>query len=384
MWTAICRYSRKGNAFKWQAIITVVICIIPINALYSITLWKDILFSYLLMFVCFLVKVMIDRNGDVDYKFILLLSIVMAFTAELRGNGMYVILIVLAVYGIYLFVKDNRRMCILLIALTVTFILLISSLDIAYDVEDNQKDAAMTKVAHMLADYVLNLDMEEKDRQVIYDLMDKDKINDSYIETGTDSILAICDHHKFDTNKFAYIEIALKYSLKNPLHCLEYLFGSSPMVWNIVNDNWAGRPYYMSGEEDRLQMDFNSYYTNHNYTPTQPYENLSYVNWGNPVFYVLNQLSLGIEGCILDTVFNSPSLYMYVSFIILAAIHLMTRCREIYLMYVPNLLNIIIVFASTPIQDYRYLYANLLVCYLLIIILIGLRQNDNNLNTRFD
>lgn len=380
MWTIICKYNRDDNiqtdnTFKLQVIFSVIICIIPINGLYSVTLWKDILFSYFLMFLCFLIKVMIDKKGKIDYKFIIFLSLIMAIVAQLRGNGMYVIIIALAVYSIYLFMKKNAKMSILLIILTTTFILLISSLNVVYDVEDNEKDAVMTKIVHMLADYDLNLEIEDSDRAKIHTLINEDKVKDSYKQTGSDAILTITNFTNFEKNKYTYIEIALKYSLKNPLHCLEYLFDSSPMVWDIKKDNdWLGRPYYMNGEEDRLQMDFNSYYNKHNYTPTTPYENLSYVNWGSPAFNALNLLSLGIEGCILDIVFNNPAFYMYLSIIILTLIYSITKNKEIYLMYIPNLLNIIIIFLSTPIQDYRYLYGNLLVCYLLVIILIGLKQ----------
>lgn len=380
MWTAICKYCRDddvqdGRAFKLQAIFSVLICIIPINGLYAVTLWKDILFSYFLMFSCFLVMVMLDRKGDVDYRFIILLSVVMAFIAQLRGNGMYVVIICIPVYFVYLFMKRNVKMGVLLVILTVTSILLISSLNVAYDVEDNEKDAFMTKLAHMLANYDLNLDMDASDRDKVHEFIDKNRVKDRYLRTGTDPILAIINSKNYEKDKFTFIEIALKYSLKNPQNCLYYLFSSSPMVWNIVEDSdWAGRPYYMNGEKDRLQLDFNFYYGAHNYTPTQPYENLSYANWGTPAFDVLNLLSLGIEGTILNTFFNSPALYMYLSIAILIWIHLATGYREIYLMYVPNLLNIVIVFFSTPIQDYRYLYANLLVFYLLVVVMIGLKM----------
>ena len=143
------------------------------------------------------------------------------------------------------------------------------------------------------------------------------------------------------------------------------------MEWNIIKDpSWAGLSYYMSSEYDRLQSDFKVFYGNKNLTTTEPYENLSYANWGTPIFDAFNLLSIGIEFSIFDTLFNSPALYMYLSIIILVALRFIYRSREIYLMYIPNFLNILIVFASTPIQDYRYLYANLLVCYLLIIIFI--------------
>uniref|UniRef100_UPI00388EAE5E hypothetical protein n=1 Tax=Methanobrevibacter sp. TaxID=66852 RepID=UPI00388EAE5E len=383
MWTIICKYNRddtveNNKTFKMQAIFSAIICIIPINGMYSVTLWKDVLFSYFLMFLCFLAMVMINKKGNVDWRFIVAISLVMAIISQLRGNGMYVALITMAIYAIYLFIKKNRKMCLGIVILTMAFILLISSLDVAYDVEDNAKDAVMAKVIHMLADYDLNLEMEDTDRAKINELLESDKVKDYYMPTGTDPILVIADLHHYQDNKETYIGLAIKYSLKNPLHCLEYLFGSSPMVWNIVRDHWIGRPYYMDGNHDRLQSDFNSYYNKHNYTPTTPYENLSYANWGTPWFDCLNLAALGIEGSILDTVFNSPALYMYLSIILLIMIHAITRTREIYLMYIPNMLNIIMIFVSTPIQDYRYLYANLLVCYLLIIILIGLRQRYND------
>ena len=376
MWMIICKYNRNGNGetekiFKYQLIATIIICLIPINAIYSITLWKDILFSYFLMFLCFLAMIMIDKKGSVDYKFIIVLSLFMAFISQLRGNGMYVILITLVIYSFYLFMKKNIKMAALLPVLTVIFILLIASLNIAYDVEDNEKDALMTKVGHMLADYVLNLDIEDADRDKIYGLIDKDKIADSYVPTYTDPIWGKMNHNVSDSNRSAYIGLAIKYSLKNPLHCIHYLFESAPMVWDIISDSdWAGRPYYLSSNRDRLQSDFEAYYLPKNFTPTEPYENLSYANWGNPVFNALNLLAIGIENSPFDTVFNNPALYMYLSIIILVALRFINKSREIYLMYLPNLLNILIVFASTPVQDYRYLYANLLVGYLLIIIFI--------------
>lgn len=136
----------------------------------------------------------------------------------------------------------------------------------------------------------------------------------------------------------------------------------------------------MTSDQDRLQMDFNAYYGAHNFTPTHAYENLSYANWGTPAFNTLNQLSIDIETGIFDTLLNNPALYMYLSIILLILMHATIRSREIYLMYVPNLFNIIIIFFSTPIQDYRYLYPNLLIFYLLIIIWIGLRSDTTNKN----
>ena len=72
---------------------------------------------------------------------------------------------------------------------------------------------------------------------------------------------------------------------------------------------------------------------------------------------------------------------MYLAFLAMAGIYILTRSKDILLVYLPNLLNILVVFVSIPVQDNRYLYPNLLVFYLLIIILIGIltgRTSQNN------
>lgn len=55
IWMIICNYHRDdtksdSNGFVLQFIITMIVCLIPINAIYSITLSSNILFSYAVLF----------------------------------------------------------------------------------------------------------------------------------------------------------------------------------------------------------------------------------------------------------------------------------------------------------------------------------------------
>lgn len=363
-------------------IFTFIMCIIPINALYSITLWNDILFSYLLMFLCFLAYVIVDRKGKVDYGFMILLSVVMAFVVHLRGNGFYVVAVFLVLYAAYLFLKDNRKMSVMLLTLTAALILVIASLNVVYEVEDNEKDVVMTKVDHMLAYYDFNVEMESSDRDKVHEIFNPAKNNGAFNPKDSDITLAISDCHKMKSDRGTYIDLAIKYSRGGPLQCLKYLFSSYPMVWRLVRgSSWKGHPYYMTGETNRLQLDFERYCLKQNFTPHEPYENLSYANYGTLVFAALNLLSLGVQGFApTDTVFKSPALYMHLSIIVPVLLHFITKSREIYLMYLPNLLNILIIFASMTVQDNRYLYANLLVFYLLFMILLHFRQRSIDLS----
>lgn len=374
MWMVICKYNRNESKqidkqFIIQVIITLAISLIPINAIYSITLWKDILFSYFLMFLCFLTYVLLNKKGNISYLFAIVFSAVMAVVAQIRPNGIFIILIMLIILGVYLF-KNNKsqKLHIIIPALTIIFILLIASLNVAYNVEDNQKDAIFTKVAHMLADYDLNLQISSEDQAKIHEMMDEKTIKEKYEITYSDPIWGNANEQVYDNNKATYIGMAIKYSILNPLHFIEYILGSSPMVWDITrDDNWIGSVY---------KTDINNanrfYYSNNN-TPASTFDGLMATNAGTDEYNQLNGFAYSIkDNLITDSLFDSPALYMYLAILLMIGIHFITKSKDIYFSYLPNLLNILIVLLSTPIQDNRYLYPNLLVFYLLVIILIGI------------
>lgn len=377
-WMIICKYNRddsqkSNNAFALQLIITLAICLIPINAIFSINLQKDILFSYLLMFLCFLMKVLIDRKGLVDYSFVLVLSIVMACIAQLRQNGMILIIVFLFVLAIWFYRKNReRKLYVIVPALTVAFILLIASLNFAYDVENHQNEALCDIVVHMLADYDLNLDIDSAD-QAKFDMLLKEKnLNMYYNVFWKDPTRNhIVNETSWKKDRGAYVEMAIKYSLKNPKHFIKYLLKSAPIVWDITREsNW----HDANGIVFTTHMDSQkeSFYSKKNRTPVTDFDNASPVNVGTVEYKNLNYLAnIALDNLVLDTLFNSPALYMYLSLIVLAALYFVTRLRNLWLVYLPNLLNIGIVFVSIPAQLNRYLYPNLLVFYLLVIILIG-------------
>lgn len=119
---------------------------------------------------------MLDKQGKVDLKFIIIMALVMAFISQLRMNGFYMTIIVLIILTIYFFRKSHsKKICIALPSLTIIFILLIASLNVVYDVEDNQKDFIFVKTSHMLADYDLHLDLADADRDKIHKMMDEKK-----------------------------------------------------------------------------------------------------------------------------------------------------------------------------------------------------------------
>ena len=259
--------------------------------------------------------------------------------------------------------------------MTIIFILLLASLNVVYDVEDTKKDAVFSKTIHLLADYDLNLDLEKTDRDKIHTVINENTIKQRYNPYYLDPIGYAANETVFDNDEGTYISMAIKYSIQNPLHFLSYLFTSSAMTWDITrDDDWKGEPYYEVTQDGAKA----NYFKINKSSPTTSYENASLTNFGTSAFNTLDgYVDFARENIVLDTLFNSPALYMYLAFIAMAAIYLITRSKDILLVYLPNMLNIVIVFLSTPIQDNRYLYPNLLVFYLLVLILVSVWNLKN-------
>ena len=370
IWMIICKYNRDDDRLNKQVILqiilTLIISLIPMNAVYSITLLKDILFSYLIMFLCFLIKVVLDKKGNLDYKFIFVFSLIMAFIWQLRPNGFFVIILMLIVLGIYFLKKDKPKTFSLIIGLTLVFVILIASLNVIYNVEDDQKDGLYTKTSHILSYYDLNVPMDKEDQEIVHKLISEKDIKEKFNIYFSDPVYIASNKSVYDSNKGEYIGLAIKYSLKHPKKFIKYFFESSAIVWDITrDDDWVGSEYY-------TYVDPHDYYERKHKTPTASFEKITIINKGTDQY---NQLESYVkyfkENYILNIFVNSPALYMYLSIILMVIIHFLTKSKDIYFVYLPNLFVILSILLTTPIQDNRYLYGNFLVFYLLLIILIG-------------
>lgn len=107
IWTYLCKKLRKYNSSNKnkiaQIIITFLICICPLNFMYSITLWKDILYSYAILLVLGLIFIGIKEKYKYTIFQIVLIALSCVSVMKLRRNGvpigffMFVILLFLNV-----------------------------------------------------------------------------------------------------------------------------------------------------------------------------------------------------------------------------------------------------------------------------------------------
>ena len=276
LWMIICKYHRddtadSSNGFFMQFIITLIICLIPINAVYSITLSSNILFSYSLMFLCFLIKIMIDENGQIDNKLIILIGITLAIMSGLSTYGIYIALFSLMAILYYLFDKSpSENTYIILVGIALVGMLLIGSLNFIYDVENDTSNI---------------------------------KTNDAF-EDGIN------------------------------------LEKSKNQFFSSIGDN-----------------------------PSNELENTASINIKNSNFNLVDSfVNLFKENFVLDGLLNNPILCMIFSVILLILISTILQSEEIFLMYSPALLNLVLVVLTGQ----NNLYSSILIFYLIVIIFISL------------
>ena len=270
LWMIICKYHRddsadSSNEFFIQFIITLIICLIPINAIYSITLSSNILFSYSVMFLCFLIKVMIDE------KLIILIGINLAIMSGLSTYGIYISLFSLMAILYYLFDKSpSEKTYILLVGIALVGMLLIGSLNFIYDVDNDTSNI---------------------------------KTNDAF-EEGI--------------------------NLEN----------AKNQFFSSINDN-----------------------------PSNDIENTASINIKNSNYHMVDSfVNLFRENFIIDGLLNNPILCMIFSVILLVLISAALQSEEIFLMYSPALLNLILVVLTGQ----NNLYSSILIFYLIAIIFISI------------
>ena len=279
MWMAICKYHRddstkNSNEFVVQFIITLIICLIPINAVYSVTLSSSVLFSYSVVFLCFLIKVMIDKNGQIDKKLIILLALTLGIMSGLSNYGLAIAIPTLIGITYYLIKKgQSENNYVMFAGLAILCIFLIASLNFVYDVHT-----------------------------------DKIKLPD--------------------------------------------------------DDAFA--------QDINIERAQNQYFSIMKTKPSESYENLAQATGTGSYNIIDSFVDLWRENAILEMLFNNAMLYMILSIILLAMIYIRTEANEIFLLYVPPLINTIIAIFTG-----HGSYSNMLVFYLIAIIFVSFYFKPN-------
>ncbi len=396
IWTSICKYTRKSESIYlkvFQIVFTLFIAVVPLNAIHSITLWKDILYSYSIMLMTFLMLIGIDKKFKYSKKDYLFNGIAIASIMLLRHNGKLVGLLILLVITFLIILNNKsgkiykkllniRNYYLAILVFVLFFTAQIPKLIYKYD---NGSLSIDYKLLHIIAAFNYENKLSDRDLEEIKHYVDLERLKELYNPYYLDPIMNAVKSNLIleglepveATEKIIHLSevridmsnMILRNSIKHPDIILKYLKDSTAIMWSITKPSKANDKVYGT------IIDLNDY----SKLPNNIY-GIKMKNIGTEIYNKYNNIVLKTTygNQFLTIILNSPALYFYVSIIFTIIIVRYTKNRYYYLLILPNIINLVSLVMSIPLEDVRYVYSNFLVAYITIIVFVSIFINSRN------
>ena len=366
LWSRICKYNRnKFNKinFIYEVILSFAVSLNPLNKLMSITLWKDVLYSYFILLLSFEMEKLIDTKFKIDLKKVIKISLILTILPNLRHNGYLLTLVIGVVLFIIFIIKDKKSFNYLkLVGFIFIFILCFKGLNKIYNVDKGLSvtgvgsiiDYKVLAVTGEIGRYGRNLtkeDIEDINKYIDFNCMvEKTRFN------SLDHMWVSCNS-KEDVMKKDRINMykkVLSMMLKNPKVSIKFYLKEWGYIWRIVRykDSYGNINFY--GIDGGGLWDINY---------ERPFMN-SKIHMTISKYMYFTRTNV-----LFQTIFYSGSLCLYLSIIILIYLKKKHKVNR-FLVFLPTLINTIGIGLTASVNDVRYYYSNFLVLYLLGAIFI--------------
>lgn len=229
--SCVLKYLRdKGLPRLIRAIVLLYYMLYPINAMYSITMWKDIFFSGMIPLLVIMYRELIFNTEEFFKKKrnILAFIIISLLTILLKHNGLYAI--ILSVPFILIFLKKYWKKTVPLFLSII--VLYVCSNILIYDVLKVEKGS----VAEMLSiptqqiarvEKYYREELEEETLKTINNFFNKENIGDYYNPILSDPVKFKLNNEYFNNNKLEFIQLWLKLLMKYPKDYIESFISNS-------------------------------------------------------------------------------------------------------------------------------------------------------------
>lgn len=373
LWSRICKYNRNKFSkfsFYYQIILTLLICLNPLNKVLSVTLWKDVLYSYTVLWLCFEIEKLIDNKFKINFKEVIKLSFLLMLLPNLRHNGYLITVIMSVILFIIFIIKDKKSLNYLkLFGFLVIFFLGFKGLEKLYEVDKGSLSVGATgsivdtKVIAVVGEIGRYGKYSEDDKEKINKYVDFDCLSRNTKYNALDGVGLYCNANNslISKERFKVYKIIFNMVKKNIKLTINFYLKEYGYVWRIVrySDSWGNINYYgiYSNNAGSLQY-------------KRPFENTKLYK------IITNYIYFTRTNVIFQTMFYSGSLCLYLSIILLIYLK-KKRKKNMFLVFLPTLVNIIGIALTATVNDVRYYYSNFLVLYLLGAIFLKYWLDNN-------
>ena len=379
IWTYSCNILRKESDTRlnaiFQILLTIIICIIPTNFMYSITLWKDILYSYALLGGVVYTYIGIKNKFNYTWIQMIFISIFLALVMRLRHNGLPIGLIMFIILLLGNAIKNRKIKSIMLFIGIFAITVIIFSMPKWILNKGNSMSASgtftSTKIYCMGALLNQELNLEQEEYEFLNNIFPIDYWKEKYNSYSGTPIL-------FDSNlNMGFVKenieqfnsIFYKYAKMYPKVVIKHFVEANSIFWSI-----------------RERGSLSTVVTNNNNMDFMPIWRDEYTT--NPKSEELNSIYNKIlekttNNRVIYALLYRPATLMYLSLIIVFIIIYKTKKISYILLVFPMGLNIGTYLPFISSQDQRYAYPSFVTCYFLILLLLTIiskkkLKNKNN------
>lgn len=236
-------YMAKKDMPVWVRITTIIFfAIYPVNAMYSITMWKNILSSgAILLFMICMTEISTNQEKFLNSKLkIIALVIISLLIVYLLNNGIYIIILTIP----FLFIQCKKSykiiICIVLIILITYFVIN----TILFSVLKIQKGSIREALSIPLQQFARVVkyresDLNEEEKQIIHNLFTVEDLGSLYNPTLSDPVKSVFNQEYFDKNKMEFIITWIKLFFRFPLEYVESFLCNCYGYWYPEATNWV-------------------------------------------------------------------------------------------------------------------------------------------------
>lgn len=360
----VCRENNNSNLNKvFQIIFTVLICIMPINFLYSITLWKDILYSYSILGALICIYIGIKHNYNFTIIQIILIALSSICIMKFRHNGVPIGFFIFVVLMLLNFIKIKKIKITSIFLGSFLFIYILTSIPgWIYLKKDGGIQSAggaltCTKVYCMGALLNQDIELENEEKEFLNQILNIDEWKNGYYEYSGGNILFNPNLHfsvlDKEENMERFNNIFNKYAKQKKKILIKHFVLINSIWWSpyefaqmnsVVVDNT------LTGNVDKGEFET---------TPV-----LDFVKNG-----ITSLVNKTLSHRLIYIALYRPAVPMIVALIGVSFIIIKRKKIGYLLIVLPMLLNIGTYIFIMSSQDARYFYPNNITGYFVILIL---------------
>lgn len=234
-------YMNKKQLPKWTLVISALFySIYPINPLFSLMMWKDIIFAGLmLLFVVNTYDIMqVDDKISIKKMIIYVINIILLIL--FRNNGLYVIILMIPFLLLLGRKKSKIIISVFIIALVLYFIinkLIFSCLNVEKGQIREALSIPMQQFARVVKYHKDELTTEEKEK--IYKFIPAQNIDELYMPILSDPVKSQFDSKAFSENKVEFVKLWMELCIKYPRACIESFLCNSYGYYYPEAKHWV-------------------------------------------------------------------------------------------------------------------------------------------------